>query len=305
MLAPIVLFVYNRVEYVNRLIDSLSKNSLCKESDLIIFADGNKNEGDYERVQKVRAYINDIPKKDIFKNVTIYEKEENSGLAKSIIYGVSTVFEKYEKVIVLEDDLIVSKNFLDFMNQALDYYKDEKKVWSVSGFSRNIEYLTHIEEDMYFAVRAQSWSWGTWKDRWELVDWEVRDYNRFKRDFAQRKAFNDGGNDMASMLDRQQSGTINSWAIRFCYNQFKQKAFTVQPTMTLVQNSGQDSSGTNCTYVREYAELSNKTSWIFREFSEDKKINDELKRTRKHIPMWKLFGSYVVFVLLKGKVMKR
>lgn len=302
MLAPIVLFVYDRKEYVQKLINSLSRNDLSKESELFLFSDGPKNEHDKGKVDAVRAYLEEIKNLKIFKNVYIRYSKENKGLAKSVIGGVSEVIEQYGKVIVLEDDLIVSPHFLKFMNQSLDYYEKDTRVWSVSGFTRDIEYLRNIDKDMYFAYRAQSWSWGTWKDRWEKADWEVKDYKRFKKNFALRRAFNKGGNDMASMLDRQQCGKINSWAIRWCYTQFKNNGYTVQPQKTLVQNSGQDGSGTNCNYIREFSDLSNKQEWEFREFSEDVDINSELKKTRKHIPMWKLAGSYLVFVILKGKV---
>lgn len=301
MLAPIVVFVYNRVEHVMELINSLAKNTLCKKSDLIFFSDGNKNETDAEDVRAVREYINSIHATKIFKSVTIHESTINKGLARSVIEGISAVLKEYEKVIVLEDDLIVAEHFLKFMNETLDYYQDEKRIWSVSGFSRDIDYFEKVEEDLYFSVRAQSWSWGTWRDRWELMDWEIRDYHHFKWNFEQRRAFNAGGDDMASMLDRQQAGKINSWAIRFCYGQYRHDAYTVQPTQTLVQNRGQDGSGTNCNYVREYAELSDKSSWRIRDFCEDKEINAELKRTRKHIPKWKLVGSFILFVMLKGK----
>ena len=107
---------------------------------------------------------------------------------------------------------------------------------------------------------------------------------------------------MSSLLDRQQCGKINSWAIRFCYAQYKQKAYTVQPRITLVKNCGQDGSGTHCNYVREKSELSQSECWNMRPFNKDEKINIELKITRKKIPLWKFLGSYIAFVICKGKL---
>ena len=159
-----------------------------------------------------------------------------------------------------------------------------------------------LDIDMYFSCRAKSWSWGTWLDRWDSVDWNVSDYKQFKYNFEDRKRFNAGGNDMSSMLDRQQCGKINSWAIRFCYAQFRQKGCTVQPKVTLVQNGGQDGSGTNCNFVREFAELSKKNTWRLREVEADTEINVQLKRTRKKIPYWKLMGSFMVYVVLRGRI---
>lgn len=300
--APIVLFAYNRKEHVHRLIESLSENRLSKESDVFIFSDGYKNEKDKVKVEETRQYLNSLKESSLFRTITVEESSENKGLAQAVISGVDKVIRRYGKAIVLEDDLIVSPYFLDFMNGALDYYEADNRIWSVSGFSRDIPYLREQQCDMYFSVRAQSWSWGTWIDRWRKIDWNVSDYRRFKWDFLKRKEFNLGGNDMASMLDRQQSGKINSWAIRFCYAQFKNKAFTVQPRVTLVTNGGQDGTGTNCSYVREAGEISDVKEWTFRKFNSDEEINKELKRSRKRIPYWKLMGSYVVYAICKGKL---
>lgn len=302
MLAPIVVFVYNRLDHTKRLIDSLKKNELAKESKLYIYSDAAKNEANKEKVAAVRSYIAKLGDEQLFKSVTVVCAKENRGLANSVINGVTEVIHQYGKVIVLEDDLVVSPEFLNFMNQCLDRYESEKKVFSVSGFTRDIEFLHHLDVDMYFSCRAQSWSWGTWLDRWDSVDWNVGDYQKFRYNFADRKRFNAGGNDMASMLDRQQCGKINSWAIRFCYAQFRNGGCTVQPLKTLVQNGGQDGSGTNCNYVREYAELSTQSTWRFRQVAEDREINMRLKRSRKRIPYWKLAGSFVVYVLLGGRL---
>lgn len=300
MLAPIVLFVYNRRDHVQKLINSLKNNSLAYESELYIFSDGYKDELDKKKVEEVRSYLHELEGQDFFRNVVVEYSEKNRGLAQSVIAGVTEIINRFGKVIVLEDDLIVSPHFLKFMNEGLDYYEKDNRIWSVSGFSRDIEYLRTIEEDMYFSCRAQSWSWATWKDRWDKTDWNVSDYSTFKTDFKKRAAFNAGGDDMSSMLDRQQCGKINSWAIRFCYAQFINVAYTVQPRVTLVQNGGQDGSGTHCNYVRESAELSLKSAWKFREFNMDLEINKQLKKTRKKIPKWKLFGSYIVFCLMRS-----
>lgn len=302
MLAPIVVFVYNRLDHTRELIESLSKNDLAKDSMLFIYSDGAKNEANVEKVEQVRNYISSLDRKGLFGSVTIRCADKNKGLAASVISGVNEVIQEYGKVIVLEDDLILSQHFLSYMNQCLDRYESEKKVFSISGFSRDIAYLHELDVDMYFSCRAQSWSWGTWRDRWNTVDWNVGDYQQFKCNLSERRHFNAGGNDMASMLDRQQCGRINSWAIRFCYAQFKNGGCTVQPRKTLVQNSGQDGSGTHCNFVREYAELSKQNTWRLRDVTEDTDINVQLKKTRKKIPYWKLVGSFVVYVILGGRI---
>ncbi|WP_082409637.1 glycosyltransferase [Methylomonas koyamae] len=130
-LAPIVLFVYNRPWHTQKTVEALQNNELALESELIIYSDAPKYEDSKQAVLGVRSYIKSIIG---FKKVTIIEREKNWGLAKSIIDGVTTVVNQYGKVIVLEDDLVTSQFFLKFMNEALNFYEGEAKVFHVSGY---------------------------------------------------------------------------------------------------------------------------------------------------------------------------
>ena len=226
MNSPIILFTYNRPFETEQTISTLRDNYLAKDSILYIFSDGPKNQASILGVQKTRSIINKI---DGFKDIKIIESATNKGLSKSIMEGVSQVFEEYDKAIVLEDDLMTSPNFLDFMNQALDFYKDQNKVLSVSGFTLPLEGLPE-NADFYTGLRASSWAWGSWKRAWENIDWEVKDFDQFYSNKTARRQFNRGGSDMTKMLRDQIGGRIDSWAIRFCYHQFKHEMVTVFPT---------------------------------------------------------------------------
>jgi hypothetical protein len=239
---PVCLFTYNRLSETKKTIEALQQNFLSFETDIFIFSDAAKNMSTNNSVDEVRAYLKSITG---FKSITLIKRETNFGLAKSIIEGVSQVLNKFDAVIVLEDDLITSKNFLNYMNSALSFYSDNDKIWSVSGFSFPINYPKSYQYDAAFGVRASSWGWATWKNRWDKVDWAVSDFNYFKKDKIAQKAFNQGGSDMCKMLDDQMSGKINSWAIRFCYAQFKHNAVDVYPTLSKVLNEGFNGDATH------------------------------------------------------------
>lgn len=244
-LAPVVIFVYARPEHTKKMIESLSKNKLAKESDVWIFSDYAKKESAIDKVNQVRNYIHSIKSLGYFKEVHIIEEQKNKGLANSVIEGVGKVIEEFDKVIVVEDDLIVTENFLEYMNEALEFYKEDNRIWSISGYNVPIKIPKNYDKDIYLNYRGCSWGWATWKDRWNLVDWKVEDYKSFKRNIAKRRKFNRGGNDMAQMLDMQMSGLIDSWAIRWCYEQSKRDMYTIYPTKSLVYNAGLDGSGTH------------------------------------------------------------
>src|SRR5688572_7223408 len=119
MLAPVALFVYNRPWHTRQTVKALQNNFLADETELFIFSDGPKNDDSKAAVQEVRDYLKTIEQ---FKNITIIEQEKNLGLANSIISGVTEIVNKYGKIIVIEDDLISSRYFLKYMNDALDKY---------------------------------------------------------------------------------------------------------------------------------------------------------------------------------------
>jgi len=234
-LAPVVLFVYNRPNLTYQTLNNLKKNKLAEQTDLYIFSDGSKDVNQVEKVSEVRRLIKGI---DGFKKVEIVASELNKGLSTSIITGVTQIIKEYGRVIVLEDDLLTSRNFLTYMNEALKYYESNNQIWSISGYSPNINFPANYKRDLYLVPRACSWGWATWENRWSLNDWSIRDYEDFKNNNEDRERFNLAGNDMAPMLDDQLKGIINSWAIRWCYNQFRHQSLTVYPRYSLVTNAG-------------------------------------------------------------------
>lgn len=244
VLAPVIIFVYSRLDHTKKLIDCLNKNINIQNTDVWIFSDGYK-EKSYKKVKEVRDYIHSLEGNNNFKSLHIIEAKKNQGLANSVIKGVSNILEKYDKVIVIEDDLVISESFIQYMNDALDFYNEDKRIWSISGYQPKMKIPKDYKYDVYLSHRGSSWGWATWKDRWNTVDWNVSDYKKFKYNYSERKKLNRGGSDMANMLDRQMDGDIDSWAIRWCYEQSKQNKYTIYPIKSLVSNEGHDGSGTH------------------------------------------------------------
>lgn len=248
-LAPIVLFVYKRLWHTQQTIESLRRNSLANESDLYIFSDGPKNSKEEPQVSEIRKYIKSISG---FKNVIIEEKSKNFGLANSVITGVSQIIVKFNKVIVVEDDLISSPNFLKFMNEALDFYENDSKIFSISGYSFPIEIPDGYKQNIYVLPRSSSWGWATWLDRWRKVDWEVKDYGNFIKDKYKKKIFSKGGDDLIRMMQNKRAGKIDSWSIIWTYTHFKNAAFCIYPLKSFVKNIGTDKSGVHSKKTKKY-----------------------------------------------------
>lgn len=273
-LAPIVLFTYKRLDTLKQTVATLQLNYLALESDLYVFSDAAKGEQDFEMVSNVRNFLKTITG---FKSIIIYESPVNNGLASSIIKGVSEILKKNETAIVIEDDLVSSPNFLNYMNDSLNFYRDNNKVFSIGGYSIPIK-KGKSSSDIYFTSRATCWGWATWRDRWSIIDWEVKDYSEFKNNKGLRRSFNKMGSDMANMLEKQMNGKINSWAIRWCYHQFKSNLLSVHPFVSKIENIGFNSANASNTkerFNRFKTKLDNgeKTNFLFsEEFLLDQKI---------------------------------
>lgn len=235
MLAPICLFTYNRLIETRKTIQALQNNFIAEQSELFIFSDGGRDEVSQTQVEKVRQYLRTVSG---FKSIQILEYSENKGLANSIITGVTQLLNKYGKVIVLEDDLITSRNFLDYMNQGLEFYESNAKVFAVSSYTYPLKYAKDFNYDASFGYRSYSWGWATWQDHWDKVDWEVSDYKHFKYSLKEKFKFNRGGSDLSRMLRHQMEGELNSWMIRWVYHQYKQELYDVFPTTSKVINIG-------------------------------------------------------------------
>lgn len=292
-LSPVCLFVYNRFFETKKTINALKKNYLSISSDLFIFSDGGKDIKDKESVNKVRKFLKSVSG---FKSITIKHSETNKGLAHSIIEGVSKVISNYGKVIVVEDDLITSNNFLTFMNQSLDFYKENYKIHSISGYTPNLTCLKNTSKDYYLSYRASSWGWATWQKNWEKVDWKVEKYQSYRNNPMMQLKFMRGGSDLPNDLKAQINGKIDSWAIRWCFDQFIKNQLTIYPTVTKVLNIGIGEKATHTkNKIKLNTHIDNGTKLKFNfdnNLEIDRRITREFKR------------SFSFFSRLKNKFFK-
>ncbi len=247
--APIALFVYNRPWHTRQTIEALQKNVLAADSDLYIFSDAASRPEATGAVTQVREYIKLVGG---FKTVNIIERSENMGLANSITTGLNELCGKFGRAIVLEDDLVTSAHFLEYMNAALDRYMNDDVVMQVSGhmFVVNLS----LGEDALFLPFITSWGWATWERAWRHFDPSAKGYERLVKDSGLRRRFDLNGHyNYFKMLQAQQQGKIDSWAIRWYLSVFFRNGLALYPRKSMVRNLGFDGSGVNCT-VSDFAQ---------------------------------------------------
>ncbi len=237
-LAPIVIFVYNRPWHTEKMLESLKNNKLSNLSEIYVFADGQKenvNANDLQKINETRALLKKI---DWCKKITIIEQDANKGLATSIINGVTEVINKHGKAIVLEDDLLLSSQFLEFMNEGLAVYENAPNVYSINGFMFPINFN---QKKVVLLPYIFTWGWATWKSKWNAFDSEMEHKETVLANNFLSERFNLGDYKYTNMLNFEN----NSWGIKWYYSVFLRNGLSVFPTHSLVKNIGLDGSGTN------------------------------------------------------------
>lgn len=247
LFAPVCLFVYSRVGHTQKTIEALLANEEANETDLIIFSDGAKGLDDASDVGHVRDYLGTIQG---FQSITIHSSNANLGLARSIIDGVGKVLASFDKVIVLEDDMVTSPYFLKYMNEALCRFSDDERIISIHG------YVYPVRDKLpnaFFLRGSDCWGWATWRRGWDLFNPDGRElFASLKSKGLLRKFDFDGAYPYSKMLKDQIKGKNDSWAIRWYASAFLLNKLTLYPGKSLINNIGNDSSGTHCGATEVY-----------------------------------------------------
>lgn len=247
---PLALFVYARADHTERTLEALLANLGAEAYALTVFCDGPRGDADRERVAATRAVVHRLLEgRTPFGKVEVVESPANRGLAASVIAGVDRLLETADRIVVMEDDLVSAPSFLGYMARALDHYADRPEVFSVTGWNPGPAILPIPEDygfDVYFNPRSSSWGWGTWKERWNKVDFSVPDYAVFKDELALQLSFNQGGDDLTEMLFQERERNLGSWSIRMSLAHFRHHGVAVYPCKSQISNIGLDGTGENC-----------------------------------------------------------
>ena len=198
------------------------------------------------KVKQVRTILDSL---NGFGSVRIIKRENNLGLANSVIFGVTKVLEENDRIIVLEDDLLVSPYFLSYMNQCLELYEDSVNVASIVGYSYP---LNQPLPNTFFLKGAACWGWSTWKKKWESFECDsetlLRKFTReTKEEFNHYNHF-----DYFKMLELQAMNKIHSWGIRWHASAFLEGLYSLYPKRSFVHNIGMDGTGVHSTKTNAF-----------------------------------------------------
>lgn len=265
--SPIALFTFSRPDHTRRTLQALATNELAKQSDLIVYSDAARNVTEVGAVNDVRMLVKNAKG---FRTVTVIERNNNYGLARNIIEGVTEVCNQHGRVIVLEDDIVTSPQFLTFMNASLNKYANEPRVWHISGWNYPIEQKGL--GDAFFWRMMNCWGWATWADCWQHFR---KDSKYFIKTWDKEKIYRfnlDGAYDFWSHIGLNEKGKLNTWAIFWYATIFDNNGLSLNPVRPYVLNIGHDGTGENCSKNNFFQSISLNNEMI-RTFPKDVKEN--------------------------------
>lgn len=245
---PIALFAYNRPKHVELALASISRCSRLDECRLHVFCDGPARPEDAAKTSQVRKVVRKWASR---LGGHVVERERNLGLAHSIVKGVTEMCEKHGKTIVLEDDFVVSPDFLLYMLQALDQYADKECVCQISGYM--FPALHPETPDCFFLPLTTTRGWATWHRAWRLFDWQAQGWERLETDRLLRHRFDlDGCYPYTQYLRDRLGGKNQSWGILWLWSTFARAGLVLHPRRSLVWVGGFDGTGTHCSACPDY-----------------------------------------------------
>lgn len=307
-LAPIIVFAYNRPQLLRQTLESLSNNHLAEESDLFIFCDGPKENVNDIELQKIADARKIAHKNYNFKSITVFESERNKGLAPSIISGVTQIVNEFGKVIVLEDDLVTSPYFLEYMNKALYKYEHEEKVMHVSAYM----YPVNVKlPDLFFYNSTSCWGWGTWKRAWDKLEINPKVLKKELKEKRLYEYFNlEGHSDFALQLDLNIRGILDTWAVRWNASVIINEGLSLHPGSSYVENIGFGEDASNTTsggYIYHIDKLSDKVNIHDVPLEESKMVRkammDFYDSTRRNKYMKFLFKKYTNSIIIRNVIL--
>ncbi|MDO6709121.1 hypothetical protein Q4567_00165 [Aliiglaciecola sp. 2_MG-2023] len=276
MLAPVVISVYTRLTHFNRAIEALQKNALAIKSNLIVYSDAASCDEDVELVANVRDKAKQI---NGFRSVTVIERPFNFGGSKNAYKGLLQVVRVFKRAIFIEDDIEVAPGFLTFMNTALDFYKDNYDVISISGYSPPLKINEYVDNDFYVMNRFCGWGSGVYERTVSAFSKKIT--QKEFDDVEEKQVLCEFGDDVLNMVEKEVDGLIDAADVRCMFQQAINKTATIYPRVSLVQNHGHDGSGFHCGKTKRFHHdvLWDKTKGFL--FSKNLSVDSRIKKEQQ------------------------
>lgn len=305
--SAVLLITFNRSDNTHEVFKQIKRAKIKK---LYVANDGSRkdNEHDILERKKIELLLQEI---DWDCELHTLFQEKNLGCGWGPATAISWAFEKEDRLIVLEDDCVPSLAFFSYCNEMLELYKNDSRIWRISGRSCFPDSDFFMKSDYIFTHYAPSWGWATWKRCWEGFDMNMRDMAIFLQEggainyhFSKSQAA--FSNYMFKQALKDKYLTNHIWDIQFAYLHVKNNALGIVPKKNLIKNIGY--IGTHFNKVHKYHlldasdeyQIVNHPSFVVTNNKYDKYYFNHSIRKFTCMPYWFELFLRRMKVLIKG-----
>ncbi len=237
----VFILAYKRLKHLKKTIFYLKKN-IHKKDTIYIFMDNyssDQSKKDINEIKKVKIFLSQLSKK---KYKVIFRKKR-FGMKKNWISAYNFMFKKYNKVICLEDDIIINKNFIKFMTYYLNHYEKNKKIMNITGFSTKINLPKDYKYDCFLTKRSMSWGQGSWRRVWKKFSLIKESHKQILLNNNNKYKLISAGQDLLRTMTLDHFKFAESIQVWWIWNILRNEGYSINPVKTLVNNIGYDGTG--------------------------------------------------------------
>ena len=243
MHTPILFLVFNRPYCTYKVFEKIK---LAKPKKLYIVADGPRSEvhEDIKNLSEVKKIVTRINWPCKIK--TIFRKK-NLGVKKGPPAAITWFFKHEKEGIILEDDCVPNLYFFTFCEKLLNYYRNDKIVFTISG-SNIKNNLKDKNESYHFSKYFHPWGWATWRRAWRYNNSKISFWPKWKKtlEWKNKMPINAERVIFQKIFDWAYLNKRVSWDYPFMASILKRGGLTVRSNINLINNIGY---GINATHT--------------------------------------------------------
>ena len=237
---PVLFITFARNDYARQTFDAIK---LARPARLYFYSNKARSDRpeEIERNNQIREFIKEINWEcELFT----FFRDAYVDICTSLWSAIDWIFDNEEQGIILEEDCVPSLAFFDFCAQLLPKYKEDQRIWVISG-NNFIEGFNPNGYDYFFSPFAYQYGWASWRDRWKNLNkngfsvTNIIQYDLYRQLYGTRK----GANQSYKWLKKVQNeiGGIykpKEWDYTFQMTMRCNGGFGVVPKKNLVSNIG-------------------------------------------------------------------
>ena len=301
--SPILLITFNRPGNTRKVFDSIRKARVKK---LYVANDGPRknNKEDRQTREEIKKIVSDI---DWDCQLFTKFQDKNLGCGWGPASAISWAFENEDRLIILEDDCVPSMPFYGYCHYLLEKYKNDTRIWMISGRSHQVGSKHFDDKDYIFTHYGHSWGWATWKRCWIEFDMDMVDWPNFEKagGAVNVLATEEQGrfyNQKYTKLYADKKLYTHAWDFQANFSRLKNNGLCIVPAENLIQNIGH--LGTHSNKKNQFHEISASSDYQVIKEPKFVMISKEYEKLHFDTHIKKLFGSKPMYKRIINKIIK-